>query len=134
MLDWEQSSTDKNKGVRVESSSAPGGCTREPTQRGRQAKAANPTLILYPHFPRRSINFLDVEATRDKLIIDTTSGSQTDSGSYAGSLKTIRIGYTGDKDGFSLSQLRYRSRQRSTAQIRTVASLHSSDNAALDYK
>ena len=70
----------------------------------------------------------------DKLIIDTTSGSQTDSGSYAGSLKTIRIGYTGDKDGFSLSQPRHRSLQRSTVQIRTVASLHSSDNAALDYK
>ena len=134
MPDWEQSSTDKNKGVRVESTSAPGGCTREPTQRGRQANAANPTLILYPHFPRSSINFLDVEATRDKLIIDTISGPQMDSGSYAGSLKTIRIGYTGDKDGFSSSKPRYQSLQRFTTQIREVASPHSPDRAALDCK
>ena len=134
MLDWEQSSTDKNKGVRVESTSAPGGCTREPTQRGRQAKAANPTLILYPHFPRSSINLLEVEATRDKLIIDTISGSQMDSGSYAGSLKTIRIGYTGDKDGFSSSKPRYQSLQRFTTQIREVASPHSPDRATLDGK
>ena len=103
-------------------------------ENGSAGAADTPTLILYPHFPRSSINFLDVEATRDKLIIDTTSGSQMDSGSYTGSLKTIRIGYTGDKDGFSSSKPRYQSLQRFTTHIREVASPHSPDRATLDGK